>query len=191
MKRKKVVIYIAIIILILVSIDIYQNNFNRDSVSEISVIDLDIRFQIPITWVIDGGTMYYEDKPVFWRDVCFFDEELLKEAFFYETTEQCLRRYCPLGVGLGEVVKKEVGKFTIYEIHGSELDIYSEEEGGFISSEDEMYIDFIIQSEKKEIYCFYFMNSMADSKKIDEFFSKASWYERTADNDGRYRWMLQ
>lgn len=189
MRKKKSIVIVAFVLSFLFGF-LCRSYLVKQTVPEISVVAEDIKLQIPISWTMNGANIYYKERPVLMWRVLSFSEELLKEAFLYKSTEECLRHYYPNGAGFDKdgPVKKEIGDFVIYELHCLELDKYSEEEEKFVNSNDEMYLDFIIDQKKEQIYCFYFMNEMSDRNKIEEFFSKASWYEQDTNLDGRYRW---
>lgn len=204
--KRRIILYLAIISICLTScarqetenanVNVTENaniNVSEDSAIGTSVVLFkSIALPLPPGWVSKGGTMYAEEEPVLLvQQIQGFDEEELKDAFGYESTEECVRRYASLGAVGDTVIKKEVGDFTVYEMYVDEVEKYSEEQQCFIQSEDIVYVDFIIREEEKELYCFYFMNSMADSKNIEEYISKMVWYETDSDTDGRYRWLMQ
>lgn len=189
MKKKS--LFCILIICILVSGFSFQK---ADEDASIVLWDK-IRIPVPEGWLVKGTqmetAMYFGKEPVLLIKRSSFDEETVKEKYSVHSIEECIIHYCPGGVLLNEAAEKEIGSLIVYEIHGTGVEKYSKEHHAFIESEDEIYLDFIVQKENKEIYCFYFMNSMADSKKIEEYMGNISWYEDTNNNDGRYRWLMQ
>lgn len=167
---------------------------NTVPISMSTVVINDLELQVPSSWTIQDHVMFYADKPVLKVETFDFDENKLKQEFQYESTEACIRSLLPNGVYLqsNSVFVREIHGFSIYEFVCT-ADKYSEAEDMFIMSDDIVYLDYVIQSDKNRVYCIYFMYDMAEEDKVIAFLNNmqmAKMNTDTDDREGQYRWMI-
>lgn len=152
----------------------------------------DIYLQIPSDWTVEGTQLYtQENEPVLSIEINAYDEETLKEAFGYDSMEQCLRSYLPNGVLVQESQEIKYGDMHGFE-YACTADVYSEQEESFVSSDDVVIIDFLTDKEQGKVYVFYFMDGMADSGKTQQFLQNIEYGEKDQTQFNRkYRWLLE
>lgn len=169
---------------------IYKTKSN-DIVNSTVVID-DLELQVPSLWTIQGNVMLFENMPVLKVEINDFDENNLKQAFQYKSTEECVSSFLPNGVYLqsDNAKVREINDFSIYEFVCT-ADKYSKMEDMFVKSEDIVYLEYVISPNKNKIYCLYFMHDMAKSDKIITFLKNIQIAKNNRENiDREYRWMI-
>ena len=169
----------------------YKQEESRET--EVSVELDDLSFKIPCDWTILSTSHFQKnDNEVLYIETAGFDEEALKEAFGYKTTEESIKSLLPNGVYL-QSQKAETfntdGLSTFQ--YKCTIDKYNTSEEMFVQTDEVVYLDFLIDQQNKIVYIMYFLNEMADQDKISEFFSKVQHEEKVQNTtDMLYRWQI-